>query len=296
MSTKPIVVIGATGQVAQALRCAASGRGIHLVCAGRPETDINDLASLSAVFDKFRPALVVNAAAYTAVDKAEEDVEAARNANHDGPARLAVLCDTTGAALVHLSTDYVFDGKASSPYREEQPAAPLNVYGLTKAAGEEAVRSVLARHVILRTAWVYGPTGQNFLKTMLRLGSERDVVRVIADQKGTPTSASDIASAILDIAPRLIAAGACENIWGTYHLTAQGETTWHGFAAEIFRLAGESGRKVPRLEAITAQEYPLPAVRPSYSVLDTRKIRAAFGVALPDWQKSVSACFKRLPH
>ena len=271
-------------------------RGVPLVLAGRPTVDITDLPSLSTVFAAHRPALVINAAAYTAVDKAETDVDAARAANQEGPARLAVLCQTTGAALVHLSTDYVFDGRKPSPYREDDPVAPLNVYGLTKAAGEEAVRGSLSRHIILRTAWVYSPVGHNFMTTMLRLGQERDVVRVVADQIGSPTSADDLAAAILDIAPRLAAEPDGSRLWGTYHLTGAGETSWHGFAAEIFKLAQSAGRKVPRLEAITTQEYPAPAVRPLHCILDTSKFRQTFGLTLPAWQDSVPACFKRLAY
>lgn len=294
MSRKPFVVIGASGQVAQALGDAARARGITLVLAGRPRTDIADLTSLSALFAELRPELVINAAAYTAVDKAETELDAARATNEEGPARLAVLCEATGAALVHLSTDYVFDGRKRLPYREDDICAPINIYGLTKAAGEDAIRRVLPRHIILRTAWVYGPAGQNFLKTMLRLGQERDVVRVVADQCGTPTSADDLARVILDVAPQVAVAKASAPLWGTYHVTALGETTWHGFAAEIFACAARAGIRVPKLEAIATKDYPTVAARPMYSVLDTAKIRGVFGVALPQWQDRVGPCVQRL--
>ncbi len=293
MSARPIAIIGATGQVAQALQRAAKARGMPLIAAGRGQADIADGSSLRAFLAASRPSLVINAAAYTAVDNAECDAARAHAINCDGPAALASFCDTTGVPLIHLSTDYVFDGTKRSPYVEDDVCAPVSVYGRTKAAGEDAVRQRLVRHVIIRTAWVYGAEGQNFLKTMLRLGNERDVLRVIADQRGTPTSAEHLAEALLDIASKIAIAGD-EAPWGTYHLTAAGETTWHGFAMEIFRHEREAGRKVPRLEAITSAEYPTPALRPQYSVLDTSKIKDAFGIALPPWQAGVANCMKRL--
>ncbi len=293
MTDQSIAVLGASGQVARALSRAALRAGMPIIAAGRPDVDINDLPGLSAFIAACKPALVINAAAYTAVDKAESDEAAARSANEDGPARLATLCSLIGAPLIHISTDYVFDGKKTSPYIEDDATAPLGVYGATKAAGEEAVRHTHARHVIVRTAWVYGAEGHNFLKTMLRLGAEREVVRVVADQRGTPTYADDLAAALLDIARQVLARGDCAP-FGTYHLVAQGETTWFGFAEEIFRTAALFGHKVPRLEAITTADYPTPAPRPAYSVLDTGKIKSQFGIALPPWQQGVSACLKRL--
>ena len=293
MSARPISVIGATGQVARALQRVAMARCTPLIAAGRPQADIADAASLRAFLAVSNPSLVINAAAYTAVDKAESDADAAHTINCNGPAALAALCDNAGVPLIHLSTDYVFDGRKRSPYVEDDVCVPACVYGRTKAAGEDAVRQQIARHVIVRTAWVYGPEGQNFLRTMLRLGAERDVLRVVADQRGTPTSADHLAAALLDIASEIAIAGD-EAPWGTYHLTAAGETTWHGFATEIFRHEREAGRKVPRLDAITTAAYPTPAIRPQYSVLDTNKIENAFGIALPPWQAGVADCMKRL--
>ena len=293
MSDQSIAVLGASGQVARALQRAAKMCGMPIVVAGRPAVDINDLASLGAFFTRQRPGLVINAAAYTAVDKAESDVDAARSANEEGPARIAALCAMTGAPLVHISTDYVFDGMKTTPYVEDDARAPLSVYGKTKSAGEDAVSRTHAKHVIVRTAWVYSPEGQNFLKTMLRLGAERDVIRVVADQHGTPTSADDLASALLDIARQVQAQGE-RAPFGTYHLTAGGETTWHGFATEIFARAAAMGQKVPRLEAITTAEYPTPAPRPRYSVLNTTKVRDAFDISLPPWQTGVAQCLERL--
>ena len=294
MSLHSIAIIGASGQIGQALQRAAVDRRIPLILAGRPDVDFDNKQSIEAFFAAHRPALVINAAAYTAVDKAETDTQAARVANCDGPAILAQLCQTNDAALVHLSTDYVFDGSKRQPYTESDPCRSLNVYGATKTAGEEAVRVALARHCIVRTAWVYSSAGQNFLKTMLRLGSERDVVRVVADQHGAPTCADDIAHALLDMAPRLMDKNESAPAWGTFHLTASGETTWYGFADEIFRLAHQAGWRVPRLKAISTADYPAAALRPQYSVLDTSKLAQTFGLKLPDWQVSLAACFNRL--
>lgn len=294
MSLQPIAVIGASGQIGQALQRSAAERHVPLILAGRPDIDFDNRPSLQSFFAFHRPALVINAAAYTAVDKAETEAHAARVANSDGPAILAQLCQNHGAALIHLSTDYVFDGAKRQPYIESDPCGSLNVYGATKAAGEDAVRSALGRHCIVRTAWVYSSAGQNFLKTMLRLGGERDVLRVVADQHGAPTCADDIAHALLDMAPRLMDKDESAPVWGTFHLTASGETTWYGFAEEIFRLARQAGQRVPRLEAISIADYPAPAVRPKYSVLDTSKLAKTFGFKLPDWPLSLASCFERL--
>ncbi len=293
MATSRIAVIGASGQVAKALARAARDRGDALVCAGRPAADIADRASLATLFETVRPALVINAAAYTAVDKAESEPDAARAANELGPAHLAALCAVHGVPLIHISTDYVFDGRATQPYTEDAPRAPINVYGQTKSAGEDAIRAALAQHVIVRTSWIYGPDGHNFLKTMLRLGAERAVLRVVADQHGTPTSADDLATALLDMA-RSVLRAADAAPWGTVHAASAGQTTWHGFAHEIFQLASDAGLKVPALEAIEAAAYPAPAARPRYSVLDTDKLQRTFGIALPPWQHSLAHCFKSL--
>lgn len=293
MGAQPIAVVGSSGQVARALSRAAKSRGAAIVTAGRPDVDIAGADSMRRFVDTHRPALVINAAAYTAVDKAECDAETARRVNCDGPAALARICHAAGIPLLHISTDYVFDGLKGAAYVEDDLRQPQSVYGTTKAAGEDAIRSALQRHIIVRTAWVYGPDGQNFLKTMLRLAAERDVVRVVAEQHGTPTSADHLAGALLDIAGVVCAAGA-NAPWGTYHVVSRGETTWHGFAAEIFRCVREAGGKVPHLDAISSAEYPTPAERPVYAVLDTCKVRDTFGIDLPPWQSGVAECVKVL--
>ena len=287
MSGRPLAVIGASGQVARALARQGQLRGLPIAVGGRPDVDLNSTQSITAFLDTAAPSLVINAAAYTAVDKAETDLVAAQALNVEGPARLAAWCASRGVPLMHISTDFVFDGAKCSPYREDDVRNPLSAYGRTKSDGEDAVRAVLPEHIILRTAWVYSADGNNFLKTMLRLGAEREVVRVVADQAGTPTTADDIAITLLDMAAA-IESKRVASPWGTYHFVAGGQTTWHGFAAEIFAEAAALGMKTPKLEAITTAAYPLPAVRPSYSVLDTTKIRETFGIAPHPWQTGVA--------
>lgn len=293
MSRLAISVIGRGGQVARALVRAAAGSGSQLVARGRPELDLSNLDSTARFLAETRPDIVVNAAAYTAVDKAETEPGLAFRANAEGPARLATLCGHFKIPLIHLSTDYVFDGTARVPNREDDAIAPLGIYGASKAAGETAIRAAHPQHIILRTSWVYSPDGSNFVKTMLRLGGEREVVRVVGDQTGCPTSADHIATAILDIA-RQVAKDRTNAPWGTYHLTGRGETTWHDFAAEIFRLTANKGWPRPRLERITTAEYPTPARRPAYSVLDNTKVERAFGIRLPDWRSSLAICLDAL--
>jgi dTDP-4-dehydrorhamnose reductase len=233
--------------------------------------------------------VVINASAYTAVDRAESDRADAFAVNAEGPEHLARLCRDFGAPLVHLSTDYVFDGTARRPYRETDPIAPLGVYGASKAAGEEAIRIVWPHHLILRTAWLYSNDGHNFPNTMLRLGAERGELSIVDDQTGSPTWAQDVADAVLSLVPRLIAREA-DFPWGTYHVTNEGQVSWYGFATEIFRIARDAGKRSPVLKPITTAEYPTPAQRPAFSVLDTRKFRTAFGFGLPHWQASLSSC------
>jgi dTDP-4-dehydrorhamnose reductase len=290
MAELPILVIGAGGQLARALARFSAVLDHPVVCRGRPGADLANPASLQKAFDELTPVAVINAAAYTAVDKAEEEPEASFAANAAGPEALATLCDERGLPLIHVSTDYVFDGTGRVPYTETDAIAPLGVYGASKAQGEAAVRRVCPRHVILRTSWLYSMEGRNFLTTMLRLGATREELGIVNDQHGTPTWAHDVAGAICTIARQLIA-DRREDAWGTYHLTGAAETTWFGFASEIFRLAAARGSKVPRLKPIATKDYPTLARRPSYSVLDTSKIRSAFAISLPGWQKSLAQCF-----
>jgi len=284
-----VLLFGGNGQLGQELRRALAPLGT-IVATTRSgalpddtvcETaDFNEPASLVALLDRVRPDVVVNAAAYTAVDRAEEERDAAWRANAEAPGIIARWCAAAGVPLVHYSTDYVFDGQGTRPYREDDATAPLGVYGVSKLAGEDAIREAGGRHLIFRTAWVYASHSANFLRTMLRVGAERDVLRVVADQVGTPTPAALIADVT---AQALQHAG---GLSGTWHLTATGETSWHGFAEAIFAEAVSAGKlaRAPKVEAITTADYPTPARRPAYSHLDVRKLESDFGIALPSWQ------------
>lgn len=282
-----LVIFGAGGQVGRDLADRAAARGLAVRAFARSEVDVTDAA---AVADALRGAdFVANCAAYTAVDKAESERDQAFAVNATGPGIIAQACADAGAALLHISTDYVFRGNGDRPWREDDPTAPLSVYGESKAAGEAAVRAVLPRHVILRTAWVFAAHGNNFVRTMLRLGAERPELRIVADQKGGPTAAADIAEAILAIRERALAAGFAG--WGTYHFAGAPVTTWHGFAAAIFDAADGPS---PALRPIATAEYPTPASRPANSVLDCSKISQVFGIAQPDWRQSLAATLAAL--
>jgi dTDP-4-dehydrorhamnose reductase len=257
----------------------------------RKAIDITGSASVSETLRRERPDLVINLAAYTAVDRAESEPEAAWAVNCAGAAHLAAACDESGAALVHLSTDYVFNGRKIDAYREEDAVDPLGVYGHSKEAGERAVRAALEQHVILRTAWVFGASGINFVKTMLRLASERPVLRVVADQRGCPTAAADIAAALIAIAESIERG---EARWGTYHFAGDAAISWHGFAEAIFESAIPQLAPRPKLEPIATEQYPTPAQRPMNSVLDCRRIEQAFGVSPSPWRASLASVIQEL--
>lgn len=300
MSTPRILLLGAAGQVGFELHRALAplgevlaatrdgrmlGAGSALVAdLGRPET-------LSALLDAQQPDIIVSAAAYTAVDKAESEPAQAFSINAQAPEALAKWCAKHGALLVHYSTDYVFDGSATRPYREDDATAPLGVYGRSKLEGEQAIRESGAEHLILRTAWVYAARGQNFLRTMLRLGAERDRLRVVADQRGSPVPARWLAAATVAALARGSRIGdVARAASGTYHLAAAGETSWHEFAVAILSQAHAAGliARLPEVEAITSAEYPTPAKRPAYSRLDSEKFARAFGLRLPDWRAGLA--------
>jgi dTDP-4-dehydrorhamnose reductase len=283
---RPILVTGGTGQLASAL-ADQGGESVRRV--GRPDFDFDAPETIEKVFRAVDPWLVVNAAAYTAVDKAETDEAAAYRANRDGPAELARLCAAADVPLVHVSTDYVYDGDKTTPYVETDPVGPRSVYGASKLAGEEAIRASGARVIILRTAWVYAATGRNFVLTMLNLGRTRDLLRVVADQRGCPTSADDLAAAILAIAARLRTDGWRDDMAGVFHAAGSGDTTWHGFAQAVFEDAARHGAKVPAtVEAIATADYPTPARRPVNSRLDCGRMEAVFGVRMPHWRDSLA--------
>ncbi|MGO3127403.1 MAG: dTDP-4-dehydrorhamnose reductase [Luteimonas sp.] len=286
------LVFGANGQVGQELLRAlaplgdvrgTTRTGTLPDGSGCLTADFSDPDSIVALLDVTRPTRVINAAAYTAVDRAESEPAAAQVANAQTPGAIALWCAAHAVPLVHYSTDYVFDGSGTRPYRPDDATAPLGVYGTSKLAGEDAIRAAGGRHLIFRTAWVYAAHGQNFLRTMLRVGAERDVLRVVADQIGTPTPAALIA----DVTAQILRADAA--VSGTWHLTAAGETSWHGFAEAIFDGAVARGliARAPKVEAITTADYPTPARRPAYSRLDTTTLERDFGIALPDWQAAL---------
>ncbi len=287
---RPILIVGRHGQVAQALD-ARGFDGVPHVALGRDEFDLTDPGAVERAFAAHNPGLVVNAAAYTAVDKAESERDVAFAVNSDGAAILARLCAEAKIPLIHISTDYVFDGTKNAPYVEDDPTAPLNVYGASKAEGEEAIRGLLREHVILRTSWVCSSTGSNFVKTMLRLAENRDELKVVDDQRGAPTFATDIADAIGVISARLLSG---DGAYGTFHLAGSGETTWCGFAREIFAQLVASGMKSPNVIAIPTGNYPTPAQRPMNSRLNCRKIKDAYGIVLPDWKISLGQCLDEL--
>lgn len=294
-----ILVLGANGQVGHELRrslapmgeIVASTRSGVLPDGGTCEVaDFDQPDTLVNLVERIAPDIVVNAAAYTAVDKAEDDADAAFRANAHAPGVLAGVCAALGVPFVHYSTDYVFDGQGARPYREDDETGPLGVYGASKLAGEEAVRKAGGNHLILRTAWVYGARGSNFLRTMLRLGAERDELRVVADQVGTPTPAYLIA----DTTARLLALR--EPAQRTLHLTARGGTTWHGFAEAI--IAGATARGLlpnpPRVTPITTADFPTRARRPAYSRMDVAALEAALGEPMLDWQAGLNHVLDQL--
>lgn len=276
-----VLMFGANGQVGRETVALAAERGTDLVALDRAQADITDAAALARAFDAAKPDIVFNAAAYTAVDKAEREPEAAEHGNAIGPGLIAAQCAAAGIPVVHISTDYVFDGTKVGAYVESDPIAPLGVYGRTKAAGEAAVRAANPRHVILRTSWVYGVHGANFLKTMLRLAGERDRLTVVADQHGCPTATRDIALALFAVADSV---AANEARFGTYHFAGTGATTWHGFASEIVARAARHTGRSPEVAAITTADYPTPARRPANSELSSSLFEQTFRYRAAPWQ------------
>jgi dTDP-4-dehydrorhamnose reductase len=291
MGDRAILLTGGGGQVGTEFRRLAP-EGVEIVAPGRDQLDIADPDSIAA-FVASRPwACVINSGAYTAVDKAQVDPVTAWKVNALGPAALAWATAQADVPLIQLSTDYVFDGGKATPYLENDPVGPVSVYGASKEAGEQAVRTGNPRHVILRTAWVVSPHGANFIKTMLRLAETRPHLTVVDDQHGCPTSATDIARTLAVIAARL--ADDAQAPTGTYHFVNSGEATWCGFAREIFALAQARGRAVPTVEAIPTSAYPTPARRPANSRLDTAKLARDFGVEPRAWRTAVSEVVETL--
>jgi len=279
-----VLITGAGGQVGRELAalCGPDDRALD-----RQALDITQPESIASILDAHRPAVVINAAAYTAVDRAEAAPEQAQALNADAPATLAQACAARGIVLLHLSTDYVFDGRATHPYTESDVAAPLGVYGASKWAGEQGVRRHCPQHLILRVSWVFGRFGNNFVKTMLRLGAERPALRVVADQIGGPTAAADIAKALMQLARRVEAGQSLP--WGTWHFAGQPFVSWYHFAGAIFEEAVAQGLldTAPVLTAITTADYPTPARRPAQSSLSMVATTASLGIKPPDWRAAL---------
>lgn len=286
-----LFVAGSGGQLGQELTRRAPGHGLDIRGLDLPHLDVTDADNVARAVARAEPDVVINASAYTAVDRAESEPDAAFAVNTHGPENLALACDRAGIPLVHVSTDYVFDGTKRGAYKEADPVAPLGVYGRSKADGETRVRATTPRHVIVRTAWLYGVDGHNFVKTMLRLGRERATLSVVDDQHGCPTYAADLAEALLTAAKRLTDNPA----WGTYHYTNAGQTTWHGFAVKIFELASAyEPLTVQTVKAIPTSEYPTPAARPANSVLDCTQFVGAFGANQPPWDEALARMLRAL--
>jgi len=288
-----ILVTGTQGQVARSLAEAGAAAGETVELVGRPDFDLETGRGVEAAILAAGADVVVSAAAYTAVDKAESDQATAFAVNAEGAGRVAAATAKAGIPVIHLSTDYVFDGLLERPYLEDDRTGPVSVYGASKLEGEQRVAAANARHVILRTAWVYSPFGSNFLRTMLRLGETRSEIGVVADQRGTPTSALDIAEAILTIARQVNGPAAPEQ-FGTFHLTGSGEGSWADFADHIFLSAEARGRKSVRVNRIATSDYPTPAQRPANSRLNGDKLARIYGIRLSDWQDSTDRVVRRL--
>ena len=277
----PILVLGRSGQVAQMLARRAAQENALVMLRGRGEIDLLDQAAIMGAIRDVGAATVINAAAYTAVDKAESEPEAAWRLNTQAPGVMAEACRACGVPLLHVSTDYVFDGSKTAPYLETDVTAPLGVYGQTKLAGEKAIQERYSRHIVLRTSWVFSDLGTNFVRTMLNLGRSRPLLKIVDDQVGGPTAAGDIAQALLTIARHVARR---DDLWGIYNFAGAPEVTWCGFAREIFHQAGLT----PVVEPIATREYPTPAKRPANSILDCSRIAANFGLPQPDWRLALA--------
>lgn len=281
------MIVGARGQVGSLLHLQASQHGFDVMAVDRDELDITDPLAVNRQVLQWCPQVIVNAAAHTAVDKAESDVDASYAINRDGPAHLAAAAEAVGAVLLHISTDYVFAGDKEGLYVETDPVSPQGVYGASKLAGEQAVMAGCSRHLILRTAWVFGEHGNNFVKTMLRLAASRDSLGIVADQFGGPTYAGDIAAALLVMAQQALAPDFSQ--WGIYHFAGEPHVSWYDFANAIFHEASVQGVlvRLPAVKGIATSDYPTPAKRPANSKLDCQKIQQVFGIAPSDWRQAL---------
>jgi len=284
-----ILLFGGGGQLGRELSALAQQRSVPVSALTHIEADIADSAAVARVMEAIRPSLVVNAAAYTKVDLAEREIDLAYRSNSVGPSILAEACSNYRTPLVHISTDYVFDGRQSAPYRENDPIRPINVYGASKASGEQVIRNHLPEHVILRTSWLYSAYGHNILKTILKLARERDHLKFVSDQCGCPTSTHDLAEAILRVTQQLSAGS---QAWGTYHFAGRGATTWYEFAKQAVNVQAALTGRQPKIDPIPTTDFPTPAQRPLNSVLDCTLFARTFAMCAQPWQMQV----KRIVH
>lgn len=287
-----ILITGANGQMGSELSYRGQRWGFEMLSKTRKDLDITQISQVKTAIDELNPDLVINAAAYTAVDKAEEEQQQAIAINRDGAVNLALACADAEIPLFHISTDYVFDGLKSGAYTEQDSTGPTGVYGQSKLEGEQAVRKALKQHLVLRVSWVFGAHGNNFVRTMLRLAQERDELRIVADQKGYPTFAGDIAEVLLDLAARFEEEGKLK--WGVYHFSGQPSTSWYGFAKEILCQAEKVGliNRMPAIQPIETADYPTPAKRPPNSELDCSLMEQTFGIVQPDWRNGLTEVLK----
>ncbi len=288
-----ILITGSEGQLGWELSRLGREKKWDLLETDLPELDITDISSIEKSIYAFRPELIINAAAYTNVDQSESESELSFSINRDGPSNLAHACKKEAIPLIHISTDYVFDGLKGSAYLETEPVTPLGVYGKSKEAGEKEIRIILPEHIIIRTSWLYGAHGLNFVKTMLRIGKEQDILRVVSDQYGSPTCAEDLAQAIIQIAIQIKANN--NHLWGTYHYCNQGIISWHEFAENIFQIAQKYDTyKVSKVIPISTEEYPTAASRPAFSALDCSKIANKFNIKSLPWQESLEQTINKI--
>lgn len=289
-----VLITGAQGQVGKELARTADNHNYDVIAAGRAELDITQKSSVEDFFLKHKPDIVINAAAYTAVDKAEEEQDLAYTINQDGAKNLATACATLDIPLLHISTDYVFNGSKTEAYSEKDPVSPLGVYGKSKWLGEEAIRNELEHHIILRVAWVFGAQGDNFVKTMLRLGKERNELNVVADQYGGPSPAKNIAETLIKLISHYQHNKKLH--WGTYHYCGAPKATWYDFAREIFLQACKNDliNKNVKVNPITTAQYPTPARRPENSMLDCSKIKNTFNIEMPNWKNALNDVLEEL--
>ena len=282
---KNILIFGASGQLGSCIKKVSSENGFkNLVFLPENEADILDVEKLKTVFENYRPAFIINCAAYTAVDKAEDEVELARKINKTGAKNLALVCKDYGTVMIHVSTDFVFEGNHPNLLVETDIAEPINIYGITKLEGEQDIAEILPQHFILRTSWLYSEYGNNFVKTMLKLGADRDELKIISDQIGTPTYAIDLAHCILKIV------SSTSQEYGIYHYSNEGVASWYDFAQAIFDISATAVKVLP----IRTHEYPTKATRPLFSVMDKSKIKKTFSLEIPYWRDSLIKCIEKL--